>query len=330
MHRVAVVRPFTTFLAEVGAPFERGFRQAGLPVCALEDVNNFIPSHRFWQFLIDMAYGQDIPDLGFHVGQKYGANSADPHLTDLLVRSPTLYQGLIKASELINRTVSHCKVGFVQPPRSQYIHYFHSPSCDANNPAIQQIGWFGILGLIGMARVFLGSKWQPDEIGVMLNHPPSRFIREQFSGTRIRLAQPYSWFSLDKSQLSSPPPGHQATAPGYPALHHEVLATDFVGSVKQVMHSYVCEKKFTIDFIAGVCDMSKRSLQRRLAEKGTRYSIVLDEVRFDVAKWMLQDVNMRIADISEQLGYSDATHFARTFRRIAGVSPKVYRQQFDH
>ena len=100
LHRVAVVSPFTDFLADVGAPFERGFRRAGLPVYALEDVNNFIPSHRFWTFLVDMALSQDIPDLGFHVGQKYGANCADPHLTDLLVRSPTLYQGLIRSTEV--------------------------------------------------------------------------------------------------------------------------------------------------------------------------------------------------------------------------------------
>jgi AraC-like DNA-binding protein len=327
LHRVAVVRPFTNFLADVGAPFEHGFRQAGLPVCALEDVNNFIPSHRFWKFLIDMAFSQDIPDLGFYVGQKYGANCADPHLTDLLVRSPTLYQGLMKASEMTNRTVSHCQVGFVQPPRSQCAYLFHQPSCDANNRAIEQIGWYGILTLIGMARVFLGSEWRPNEIGVMVNHPPSRFIREQFAGTRIRLAQPYSWIALDNTQLSLPPPGYQAAAPESLSSQHEELAPDFLSSVKQLLLPYVCEKNLTVAFIAEACDMSKRSLQRRLAEKGTHYSEVLAQVRFDVAKRMLRDENKSVTDISQLMGYSDATHFARAFRRIAGIAPHLYRQQ---
>ena len=326
LHRVAVVQPFTNFLGDVGAPFERGFRQAGLPVCALEDANNFVPSHRFWAFLVDMAFSQDIPDLGFHAAQEYGASCADPHMTDLLVGSPTLYQGLIKASELINRTVSHCQVGFVQPPRSQYAYFFHSPSCDANNPAIEQIGWYGIMTLIGMTRVFLGPEWRPKEVGVMVNHPPSRFISEQFAGTRIRLGQPYSWIALDNTQLSLPP-DNESAAPRYPALHYEALSPDFLGSVKQVMHSYVCEQKLRVDFIAEACDMSKRSLQRRLAEQGANYSELLDQVRFDVAKQMLQDVNKSVTDISELLGYSDATHFARSFRRIAGITPHLYRQQ---
>jgi len=330
LHRVAVVSPFTNFLDDVGSPFERGFRQAGLPVCALEDVNNFIPSHRFWGFLVDMAFSQDIPDLGFHVGQKYGANCADPHLTDLLLRSPTLYQGLLRTSEMINRTVSHCQVGVLQPPDGQYAYFYHRPSCNADNPAIQQIGWFGILAFIGMVRVFTGPGWRPDEIGIMVNHPPSRLIREQLAGTRIRLAQPYSYIALDNTQLSLPPPGHPATAPGYPALHLEALSPDFVGSVKQVLHSYICEKKFTVDFIAEACDMGKRSLQRRLAENGTHYSEVLDQVRFDIAKQMLQDGNKSVTDISQLLGYSDATHFARAFRRIAGIAPHLYHQPSSH
>ena len=329
LHRVAVVRPFTDFLAGVGTPFERGFRQAGLPVCALEDVNNFIPSHRFWAFLIDMAFSQDIPDLGFHVGKKYGANCADPHLTDLLVRSPTLYQGLLKASELINRTVSHCQVGFAQPPRSQYTYFFHSPSCDATNPAIEQIGWYGILTLIGMARVFLGSEWRPNEIGVMVNHPPSRLIREQFAGTRIRQAQPYSWIALDNTQLSLPPPGYQAAAPESLPLQHQALAPDFISSFKQLLLPYVIENNLAVACIAKACDMSKRSLQRRLAEQGTHYSAMLDEVRFDVAKRMLRDGNTSVTDIAELLGYSNVTHFSRAFRRIAGVAPRLYRQQFS-
>lgn len=324
LHRVAVVSPFTNYLADLGAPFERGFRQARLPVSALDDVNNFIPSHRFWKFLVDMALSQDIPDLGFHVGQRYGATCADPHMVDLLARSQTLYGGLIKACELINRTVSHCNVGIVQQPRSRYTYFYHQPSCDQRNPAIEQIGWYGIMTLIGMVREFAGSRWRPTEIGVMVGHPASRFIREQFAGTRIRLAQPYSYIALENALLSEPPLHHQTTAPDYPASHFVELPQDFVNSVKQVLHSYVYEKNLSVEFVSGACDMSKRTLQRRLAEQGTCYSEALDQVRFDVAKRLLLDGHKSITEISKLLGYSHVTHFSRAFRRIAGITPHLY------
>jgi len=328
LHRVAVVAPFTQFLAAVGAPFERGFRRVGLPVCALEDVNNFIPSHRFWTFLVEMSFKEGIPDLGFRVGKEYGAHCVDPHLTNLLVQSSTLYQGLIKASEIINRTVSNCRVGLLQPPNSQYSYFFHQPSCSANNPAIEQIGWYGIFPFIGITRMFLGAEWLPEEIGVMVNHPPSRFISEQFPDTYIRLAQPYCYIALKNTQLSRPPQSHQSTTTRYPASPNAELSPDFTESLKQLMRSYVCEEKLTLKFIAEICDMSTRSLQRRLVESSTHYSEILDHARFDVAKQMLRDGNNSVSDISQMLHYSDATHFARAFRRIAGTPPHLYRQQF--
>lgn len=108
LHRVAVVRPFARFLDDIGAPVEREFLQAGLPYCALENVDNYIPSHRFWAFLVNVANAEGIRDLGFRVGRRFGANSPDPHMTELLQRAPTLYRGLLQASELSNRTISHC------------------------------------------------------------------------------------------------------------------------------------------------------------------------------------------------------------------------------
>ena len=74
MHRVAVLHPFTRFLAEVGAPVEREIRQAGLPWCALEDADNYVPSHGYWKFLACSARAEGIEDLGFRVGEKFGAN----------------------------------------------------------------------------------------------------------------------------------------------------------------------------------------------------------------------------------------------------------------
>ena len=330
LHRVAVVKPFTNFLAAVGAPFERGFRQASLPVCALEDANNFIPSHRFWEFLVDMAFSQDIPDLGFRVGQRYGANCADPHLIDLLRRSPTLYQGLLRASALINKTVSHCQVGISQPPHSQFAYFYHSPSCDARNPVIEQLGWYGILPFIGMVREFTGRKWLPREIGVMTCKAPNLHIREQFGNTRIRLAQPYSYIALEKALLSLPPLDGKAPAPGNQTWHHDELSSDFANSFKQLLHTYVLEEDLNLERAAALCDVSKRGLQRKLAAQGTSYARMLDEARFEAAKRMLQDPNKSVTDISLLLGYSDATHFSRAFRRIAGVTPQIYRQQYGH
>ena len=250
-------------------------------------MDNYVPSHRFLSFVVNTARKEGIEDLGFRVGHRNGANSADPKLTSLLRQSPTLYHGLLKASELTNKTVSHCHLGLIQPPLSQHAYFFHQPSCDAQNPAIDQIGWYGLTTLIGMVSVFTGPQWQPTEIGVMTDHSPCRSIREQFPATRIRLSQQYSYIALDNALLSQPPLIAEATTSGSSPLHYESFSNDFVGSLEQLLLTYLHERDLNLELTAQLCNTSKRTLQRRLADMDTRYSEVLEHTRFRAASRLL-------------------------------------------
>ena len=330
VHRAAVVRPFARFLADVGAPVEGCFRQVGLPWYALEDVDNYVPSHRFSKFLICTAYSEGILDLGFRVGEKFGADSVDPHMAALLKKAPTLYQGLRKASELVNRTITHCRLGILQPANCRYAYFYHHPSCKVDNPAIEQIGWFGITILLGMARVYTGPQWQPTEIGLMTDRMPCRYIREHFPRARMRLSQPFSYIALENAVLSLPPFQHEAARPASSPNDYQKMPDDFVSSLELVLLSYVQEGDMSIELAAAMCNMSKRTLQRRLKEMGTHYNEVLGHAHFRAASRMLQNAGMTVTDIGYRMGYSDVAHFARAFQRMAGVTPQVYRQQFNH
>jgi AraC-like DNA-binding protein len=330
VHRMAVVIPFARLLEDIGAPAERGFGQAGLPWDALESADNYVPSHNFYKFIVRMSRSEGIPDLGFRVGEKFGADCADPRMTELLQRAPALYQGLTKANKRINRTVTHSVFGLRQPPNCDYTYYYHSPSCDADNLAIQQIGWFGIMNLIGMVRVYAGPQWQPAEIGLMTDEMPGHYIHEHFPRTRLRLSQPASYIALENTLLTLPPLRNEAAIASSSPLGYESQPEDFVSSLETVLLSYLQEDNLSIELAAELCSTSKRSLQRKLKEMGTNYKEVLGHARFRTSSEMLQNRDMTAADIARHLGYSHETHFARAFRRIAGVSPRVYRQQFIH
>ncbi len=96
------------------------------------------------------------------------------------------------------------------------------------------------------------------------------------------------------------------------------------------MLAYIKEPDLSIEFAAGVCNMSKRTLQRKLSEMGTHYSELLAHARYRATCQMLQAPGLRVKDIAQRLGYSDSAHFARAFKQIAGVTPRAYRQQFIH
>jgi AraC-like DNA-binding protein len=73
--------------------------------------------------------------------------------------------------------------------------------------------------------------------------------------------------------------------------------------------------------------ISGRSLQRRLSEMGTSYSVLVAEVRLDTASHLLVESDERIADISARLGFSSASSFIRTFMRWMDIPPGAYRRQ---
>ncbi len=52
----------------------------------------------------------------------------------------------------------------------------------------------------------------------------------------------------------------------------------------------------------------------------------LNTVRITEAKRLLIDTDHQIVTIAHSVGYNNIPHFNRTFKQVATVSPKVYRQ----
>lgn len=74
--------------------------------------------------------------------------------------------------------------------------------------------------------------------------------------------------------------------------------------------------------------LSKRSLQRTLADAGLSFSAVLAQTRCRTASWWLIHTATPLAEVGFVCGYSDQPHFTRDFRSRVGLPPAVYRQAF--
>jgi len=59
---------------------------------------------------------------------------------------------------------------------------------------------------------------------------------------------------------------------------------------------------------------------------GVNYIEYLNNVRLSHAKFYLGDTELTIAEISEKVGYANASTFTTTFKRFFGVSPSEYRK----
>ncbi|MCJ8168700.1 AraC family transcriptional regulator [Atopomonas sediminilitoris] len=82
----------------------------------------------------------------------------------------------------------------------------------------------------------------------------------------------------------------------------------------------------TLEDMANREHMSARILIRHLHEEHVTYQQLLDEVRAELACWLLGQRELSVQRIAEQLGYQDASNFSRCFRRWLGQTPRDYQQ----
>jgi AraC-like DNA-binding protein len=64
-----------------------------------------------------------------------------------------------------------------------------------------------------------------------------------------------------------------------------------------------------------------RTLQRKLSDEGSSYQALVDDVRAELADRYLEAEGLSVTEVAFLLGYSEASAFARAYRRWKGKSP---------
>ncbi len=99
----------------------------------------------------------------------------------------------------------------------------------------------------------------------------------------------------------------------------------FQNSLYQTISKLMPENNLNIDAAASQMGMSRRTLQRRLAEKQLTFSSLVEEVQKRHALRYLEDPSMNITEVAYFCGFSELSPFSRAFKRWTGMSPKEFR-----
>ena len=87
-------------------------------------------------------------------------------------------------------------------------------------------------------------------------------------------------------------------------------------------------EKLQLTDVAEKVYVSHWHLSKLLNSTGKSFSDVLNEIRIENAKKLMEDSSLHIADISERVGFVDTAHFSRVFKKYAGMSANEYRNRF--
>ena len=87
-------------------------------------------------------------------------------------------------------------------------------------------------------------------------------------------------------------------------------------------------EKLTLEDVANHCYVSQWHLSKLMNKHAqmTFYDL-LNDIRINEAKRLLQNPGLKIGDIGQMVGYCDPGHFARVFKKLTGMSANEYRNQ---
>lgn len=89
-------------------------------------------------------------------------------------------------------------------------------------------------------------------------------------------------------------------------------------------------RNLNVSEIAETFGYNEKYLSHRFAKiSGIPLKQYILKTKVDTANYMLTDTNKSISTIATELGFSDSHNFARTYKKLTGLSPSEYRNAFS-
>ena len=110
------------------------------------------------------------------------------------------------------------------------------------------------------------------------------------------------------------------------ALRSDGVSSGLIIKIRNYIHSNL-SKPISVSTLAESIFISRTHLAARFkAETGFTLSEFIMKEKITIAKRMLRESKKSLTLISEYLGFSSQSHFTKSFKKLAGVTPRKYRE----
>jgi len=203
----------------------------------------------------------------------------------------------------------------------------------ALNPVSSAVAADFILSLlVDMCRMNAGASLRPVSVNLLRKRPKDSQVYRRHFGCAVHFAADEESFTLSRKDVDRPlPTSNRQLAATLDRILAEQLAhldkKNVVARCQAHLLDQLCSGEISEDGMAEQLHMSRRTLQRKLAEADLTYQKLVDDTRRDLAMRHLEDPRHSITDVTFLLGFSQQSAFTRAFKRWTGVAPSEYRAQ---
>jgi AraC-like DNA-binding protein len=318
--RVETVGPLARVIEASGGSAARVFAKAGLPIQLLDEPHRLILLRD--QFRLVETAARDIGDvaLSARLSSAAGLDGLGPYGTHLrsfarlggaIAVGYRSFASMLQAATSMEITV----VGGL----ARWSYAVTAPiAVGRQKNELLALGY-----MLAVLRQFAGEYFTPDRIELPGSPNGRSAIEEVFRGGTANGPRAAIVFPAELLNAPNPEPlamaaSETASLPG---------EGDLSAVIRHLILLSLCAEERGIDAVARRLGISRRTLQRRLADEGRAFEHLVQDTLLARAHRLLQESERPIGEIALELGYADPAHFTRAFRRWAGETPRGFRSR---
>jgi len=322
---LGVAREIVPTLRDFGIDPDAVIREAGLDPRIFEDGANVIPHAALGHLLTLCVARTRCQHFGLLVGQRATILSLGM-VGRLMQHSETVgdaMRALVSNLSIQNRgSVPSLAIG---GDMALFTFSVYQPETES----VDQITDGSMAVAVNALRAVCGNEWSPVEVLLPRATPADSEPFRRHFGAPVRFNQEVATLVFASRDLERRVAGAD---PLLRTVLEEQIRTskmvqgdEFSDDIRRLLRTRLTGDRCSADDIAHVLAMHRRTLSRRLKGDGMGYRAITNEIRFEIARQLLEDTQVPLSEIAAALGYSEASAFTRAFRRWSGRTPTAWR-----
>ena len=324
--RPGVARAVHAALVELGADPDKVASEVGLDP-GLFDHGACVPYASLGRLLAHGADRTACPHLGILVGQRSTLASLGP--LGLLMRHSDTVGDALRALE-VHSGAQNWGAAVVLAIDSDVAVLSYCPyGPDAEGAAFHAER--ALATTITILRILAGSGSAISEVLLPRSMPRDAAPYRDFFRAPVRFEQEMAALvfpaRLLAQRIEGADPAIRRRAENRVRRNEARHASSFTDDLRQFLRAQVTRRRCKAEQVARLRLVSLRTLKRRLQAGGTTFKQLANEAQCDLAKQLLADTSMPMAQVSAILDFSEPAAFSHAFRRWSGMTPSAWRRE---
>ena len=318
---------YPSLVAELGGDPAGLLRTAGIRARDVGNYDAFIPYRAMIQAIESAAQTTNTPNFGRRLAQRQGIEILGP--VGVAARTAATAADALRIFSTYMAAYSPVIAIHVAPLGDAQRSFLSIEFLLDSAPPHPQTTELSLGVSLRVLRFLMGSDYAP--LSVHLPHDPltpkTDYLR--YFGCAPHFAERTAGFTVRTADLGRPllrdDVAHRAVVNYLSTITPH--GAGIVESVRAIVRQLLPTGAATLEVVAEQFHLHPKTLQRRLADEGTTFAALIDQVRKDTADRYLRNTGVSLTHLARELGYAEQSVLTRSCKRWFGAGPAAYRNQ---